>query len=1616
MSSPESPGVNPYVGPRSFDEEDKRYFFGRDEEERQLTSLLIAHRVVLFYAQSGAGKTSLLRASVIPELKRRKKVVVLPLSRVGGDLPPGVDGEQVANIFVFNALVNLAGADAEPGALVGQSLQEGLAPLLVPRADESRVRPTLLILDQFEELFTSHPERYTERAGFFQQLNECLAAFPQLSLLLSMREDHIARLDYYAAQMPNRLRTRFRMERLPVRGALVAVTGPAERSGRPFDPGVAEELVDNLRRIQVGAAREGLDEKTALGDYVEPVHLQIVCRQLWEDLPSDGGTIRAEDVRAFGDVDQALIEFYETTLRKVVDETGIGQSVLRTWFDVDLITPAGTRGLVYRGEAEAGGLANPAVEILNNAYLVRADVRGGDIWYELAHDRLVEPVLRSNRTWRETHLSPLQRQAALWEEQGRPDGLLLRDEALVEAEAWAVANEPELTDVELRFLRACQEARAVAERERQQTRRIRWLAVGATIFGILAFIAAFFAWNQTQRANMEAQRAVAAAAAEAQARKTEAAAKATAEAHAIAEGQARELVEQQARISLSHQLAAQSTNQINGNDFTLALLLAIEAGKRADTAAADAALREALVFPGRIAQFSGHTGKIIQAIWNEDETRILTSSEDGTARIWDAQTGDELNTLAGRKLGRTRATWNADETRILTVHPEGSVRLWDASSGDEVSTLDLDDLSAPSSYWIVDGREIEPAIDDASLEQDLSPLEAELVTFPEIESLVEEKWNRANTRFLQLCSDDDATLCLMNGLDETDLPVLSGHEGAILQLVINDDGSRLLTTGEDGTARIWSTHTGEELAILRGHGMPVHHGAWSPDGIRLFTSGDDGTVRVWDGGTGEQLLVLRGRGAGITGESWNSDGSRILSVSVDKTARVWDAHTGSEIAVLAGHQAAVRQARWNKDETQILTASDDRTARTWDAETGAELHTLMGHTAEVVLAAWNADGTQILTAGADGTARLWDAESGKSLGVLGGHDARLSQAIWSPDETLILTADAIGTARLWDPRTLLVRATLSGHTDTIWQAVWSTDGDQVLTAGQDGTARLWSAPTGAELATLTGHGSGVWRAIWSGDDSLILTAGTDGDVRQYYASVEALAEAACERAVRNLSAGEWQQYLGDDQYDKTCGGLPVHPSMMEVARDLVQVGQIESALAHYERLLELEPDLNIEPKTQVVLDLIAYARQLAGSGDFEGAVLQVRTAIELRDDDPELYHGLCRYGMLAGIASDVLEGCDRAVKLSDGRAEYRDSRGLARAVTGDYEGAIDDFSHFVAHAEAAGLAVESDLRSAWIADLQAGRNPIDPLVLTDLRNALIEGRTATRSVRIGVHARWDVLFEEADYRVIRLGRVETVKMMSFTRPEVFARIKRENPEIELIVRLYDDRINTMGHPTPREFAEKMIPIMRALQPYATKFEIHNEPNHAARIEGWGPTDEDARDFNVWFLRVYDLLKTAHPWAELGFPGLAIPSFLHRDRRWLQICQPAIEQADWLGVHSYWQTPPDRVSVIFHPNFGLTFKYYHEQFPDKPIEITEFGNSNVMSSFPFTELEMAREYVEYYQELFKNRYVRSASAFLMSSSDPTWSSFTWRDEAGRMKTVVNSVAHMERPPRVDTFSR
>jgi hypothetical protein len=164
--------------------------------------------------------------------------------------------------------------------------------------------------------------------------------------------------------------------------------------------------VQQLRKITVRGA--GGEDVETVDQFVEPVQLQVACAKLWDDLPPDVHTITPAHIEAYGDVDKALKQFYEDALNAAVRKTGVSKDRLRLWVDRYLITPGGTRGIVYRGPEQTGhednAIPNAAVDVLEEKHLIRAEARaGGERWYELTHDRFVGPIRDANRVWKERY-------------------------------------------------------------------------------------------------------------------------------------------------------------------------------------------------------------------------------------------------------------------------------------------------------------------------------------------------------------------------------------------------------------------------------------------------------------------------------------------------------------------------------------------------------------------------------------------------------------------------------------------------------------------------------------------------------------------------------------------------------------------------------------------------------------------------------------------------------------------------------------------------------------------------------------------------------------------------------------------------------------------------------------------------------------------------------------------------------------------------------------------------------------------------------------------------------------------------------------------------------------
>jgi WD40 repeat protein len=396
---------DPYVGPRPFGraKEDRARFFGRDREADEIVSLIFSHSVLVVHAQSGAGKTSLFEAQVAHALET-KGFQVLPLARVRAAIPEGVDPTTIGNLYVFAALLSLQPAEEERMRVTKSLATNSLAAYLKARA-ESPSAPRCIVFDQFEEIFTDEsvfalrPTRWQEeQEAFFREVAEAVGRDPLLRAVFVIRKEHLAELDRFATLLPESLRTRFHLEPLGRQAALSAVTLPLRNTGRSFEDGVPEELVEKLlvMRVDVGG-REIIEVP---GRLVEPLHLQLVCQSLWEDLSPHVTVITKEHLRELGDVDHVLGELYDAAVRAASSSGHMPEKRLRRQIESDLITPAGTRGIVFVSDTADGTHFRRAVGELERHHLIRADRRAGANWYELTHDRLIEPIRASNERYR----------------------------------------------------------------------------------------------------------------------------------------------------------------------------------------------------------------------------------------------------------------------------------------------------------------------------------------------------------------------------------------------------------------------------------------------------------------------------------------------------------------------------------------------------------------------------------------------------------------------------------------------------------------------------------------------------------------------------------------------------------------------------------------------------------------------------------------------------------------------------------------------------------------------------------------------------------------------------------------------------------------------------------------------------------------------------------------------------------------------------------------------------------------------------------------------------------------------------------------------------------------
>jgi len=1077
--------LSPYVGPRPFTTKDRDIFFGRNQEAIELTSLVKAHPELLLYAQSGAGKTSLLFAQVIPILDTEEDFDVLPPARVRGQESSPIPGGKINNIFMFNALKDISAdqlsvIERSQFTLAGYlkrrprsavAALEGAAGNGNNESPELRL-PRVVIFDQFEEIFTLHPERYKDREDFFIQVAEALRDDPYLRVIFSMREDYIAEVDPYIDILPQSLRTRFRLERLRKANAVSAVKQPltterVKTTRRQFAAGAGEALVEKLMLIKVKTAS---GEKIEVpGEFVDPVQLQVVCQTLWGKLPPDKTIITKEDIDKYANVEEALSDFYETSVRRAVavantaiqagrisisgDPLTISEGAVRGWFEQKLITREGKRNMVFREAQTTAGLNNFVVDELENQHVIRVEMRGGEPWYELSHDRFIPPIRESNRRFllqqplARRKAQELETRAEEWLKSRRNDKLLLNRTELLDAQNWMRTEAAAIGYSETLFSLIGASEAAIQHEDAQQQQmltdalsrqavaerqRARLFRLGLMVTSLLLLITvgstgfAYKSMRKEQVARSAAQRALD-------------------DATASGEWAMRNYSE------ASKQFAYAEKQRKAAEEANNALAKLADNLKKANLQK-EAQRKEAEEARGRaeagkvMANSEAQKATIAEKRAKANADRALLSVDQLTASTWadkalkasenDPEMALGIALLAFNKSPEAESTEYALRQAYLRVKGHSTLR-----GHKDVVT---------NAIYCPDGRSIFTASEDDTVKM----------------------WDASTNKLVK---------------------TFEGHKGGIHALAVNGDGTLIATEAADNTGRIWKVSDGSffELKDLTG---PLAALAFSPNGKLLVTEATNekqkagAAPRLWDTSTGKLVQTLNGHTDAVSALAFSPDGQQLVTASWDYTARIWDVSTGRQLKVLEGHKAPLTSVAFSPNGKLIVTGSYDGTARTWDAVSGDPLKTLKGHAGAVQTVAFNPQGNIILTSGRkvrssldisaieiplpedlpadenapdDNTVRLYST-SGTQLNVFTQED-EINSAAFGAGGRIVITASHDGTARAWNVQTgrsigqFRPPQSLTDEDETKSKnsAVLSPDSHYLLTSGSDRTAEVW---------------------------------------------------------------------------------------------------------------------------------------------------------------------------------------------------------------------------------------------------------------------------------------------------------------------------------------------------------------------------------------------------------------------------------------------------------------------------------------------------------------------------------------------------------------------------------
>jgi WD40 repeat protein len=1112
----------PYVGLASFEDTDRdvRFFFGREREREVICANLMASKLTVLYGDTGVGKSSVLRAGVARTFRSKgDSHAVVVFDSWKDDPAAGLIG-----------MVAAAGG-VEPRATLADTLEACAAKLS---------GDVYVVLDGVEEYFLYHESE--EGSGtFFSQFPEAVKRLGlRASFLLAIREDALARLDRFKADLPNLFGNYLRLAHLDRAAARSAVVGPIEEYNRlveasarvEIEPALVEAVLD-----EVAAGRVDLGQ-TGRGAVAEADEERV-------EAEAGSAVLRLSTLRELGGAEEIVRAHLERALESLTaPEKDAASAVFN-----HLVTPSGTKiahaapDLArYAGVSEAD--LDPVLTVLARERILRsAATNGGAARYEIYHDVLGEAVL-----------------------------------------AWRIGHETE------RELAGERESAA-----RRHRRLLAALGAGGVLLAVMAGVTAF-ALAQRGEAQSQARKA--------QARQLDSAAisQLTIDPElslVLAEKAARLAPSPQAEeiLRTAYVYSRERATLPAGGPVSAARFSAD--GRKIVVASHDG---RASIYGGKRTRMLDHGAPILDAAFDRDGARVVTAGEDGAAKVWTTAgelvrtvqhgspvraaslaPGGALATAGGRAAkiwgpnGElvSALPWDKPVTQV-SFSPEGKLvlvtgndpvaRLYDAATGRLVRSLDQGGRVTSAAFGPGGGLVVTTGANETARIWRVRDGRRLRELKGHRGSVLDAAFSPRGSRLATASADGTGRIwdVRTGALRAT----VGGHRGIVHAVAFSPDGNFVITGSADGTAQTSKADDGTGRALLAGHGDTVHTVEYSPDGSRALTAGDDGTARLWDPAVQPQLQLVRRTSGPLDEAEYIGAGEQILVAGPGRQALVLHGEDGrvlesirargpvravastadGELIAVAGgraltlhrlggnsrellHPDKVSSVAFSPDGARLITGGKKGDATVWSVE-GKQLVQLRGHKDEVTDVAFSADGSRVATASRDATARIWDVATGRELHTLAAHRDDVTSVAFSPDGELVLTASRDHLARLWSAETGALTQVLRLHVGEVADATFSPDGRWILTAGPVGVL-LWQPGVPETILPygFGGHKPRISSAVFDPSGRFVLTAGTDSTVRRAECAVcrdlDAMLELARARLAgsrRPLTAEERERY------------------------------------------------------------------------------------------------------------------------------------------------------------------------------------------------------------------------------------------------------------------------------------------------------------------------------------------------------------------------------------------------------------------------------------------------------------------------------------------------------------